>query len=326
MSTELWYSLDDVSDDDRASVVTLGNFDGVHRGHQAVLTHVVDVAHARGDRAVAITFDPHPLTVHRPDRPPALITGIEDRIERIASTGLDGILVIRYSAEFAEQTGEEFVHTWLVNGLRASGVVIGHDTKFGRGNTGHTTTMIDLGERFGFSVEVIDWAGVSNGTDRRWSSTWVRELLEAGHVAEAATILGREHRVRGVVIHGDALGRTIGFPTANLKVSAGMIPGSGVYAGWLTIVEPGESVDGAAFLGSRFAAAVSLGVNLTVGGRDLRVEAHLPDAPDFDIYGAEVALDFVDRRRGMLDFGSLDALKVGLAEDVVWVKQVLRLN
>jgi len=323
MSTELWTSLDGVPHDGRASVVTLGNFDGVHRGHQAVLARVVDEAHARGDRAVAITFDPHPLVVHRPERPPTLITGLEDRIERMAATGLDGILVIPYTLEFAEQTGEEFVRTWLVDGLHVSGVIIGHDTKFGRGNTGHTKTMIDLGERLGFSVEVMDWAGIQNGTDRRWSSTWVRELLEAGNVAQAATILGREHRVRGVVVHGDALGHFLGFPTANLDVYAGMIPGSGVYAGWLTVMEPGESVDGAAYVGERFAAAISLGLNLTVGGTDPRVEAHLPDAPDFDLYGAKVALDFVDRRRGMLDFGSIDALKVGLAEDVVWVRGVL---
>ncbi len=323
MSTLLWNSLRDVPRDGRAAVVTLGNFDGVHRGHQAVLARVVEEAHARGARAVAVTFDPHPLVVHRPEHPPTLITGLEDRLERMAATGLDAILVIGYTLEFAEQTGEEFVRTWLVDGLNTSGVIIGHDTKFGHGNTGHTKTMIELGERLGFTVEVMDWAGVENGTDRRWSSTWVRELLEAGRVAEAATILGRMHRVRGVVVHGDALGRTIGFPTANLDPYAGMIPGSGVYAGWLTVVSPGDSVDGATAEGTRFEAAISLGMNLTVGGTDLRVEAHLPDAPDFDIYGSKATLDFVDRRRGMLDFGSIDALKVGLGEDVEWVNRVL---
>jgi riboflavin kinase / FMN adenylyltransferase len=338
MTTEIWHSLADVPQDGRASVVSLGNFDGVHRGHQAVLARVVDVAHARGDRAVAVTFDPHPLAIHQPERPPTLITGLDDRLERMAVTGLDGILVIHYTLDFAQQTAEEFVRTWLVEGLRASGVVIGHDTTFGKGNLGHAATMRELGESLDFTVEVLDWAGVENGTDRRWSSTWVRELLEAGRIAEAAAILGREHRVRGDVVHGDALGRAIGFPTANLDVYAGMLPATGVYAGWLSVLSGEGSVDGASLMGRRFAAAISLGVNFTVGGTELRVEAHIIDAPvpnapvstapvstyrAIDIYGAKVALDFVERRRGMKDFGSIDVLKVALGEDVVWCREVL---
>jgi riboflavin kinase / FMN adenylyltransferase len=320
--TDTWHSLADVPEDGR-SVVTLGNFDGVHRGHRAVLERVVQEAKAKGDRSVAITFDPHPLAVHRPSSPPTLITGLEDRLERMAETGLDAILVVPYTLDFAQQSAEEFVHAYVVDGLRASGVVIGHDTTFGRGNTGHAAQLRELGGRLGFSVEVLDWEGVSNGDERRWSSTWVRELVNEGKVAEAADVLGRSHRLRGTVTRGASLGRRIGFPTANLDVTAGMIPAHGVYAAWLTVLESGGSADAEAMAGRPYAAAVSLGVNLTVGGTDLQVEAHLPDLPDADLYGATVALDFVDRRRDMRDFGSIEALQAALGEDVAWVRGLL---
>lgn len=319
--TDTWHALADVPTGGRA-VVTLGNFDGVHRGHQVVLTRVVEEARTRGERSIAITFDPHPLAIHRPETPPVLITGLEDRIERMAETGLDGILVIPYTLDFAQQTAEEFVKAYIADGLRASGVVIGHDTQFGRGNTGHADQLRELGERLGFTVEVLDWAGMSDGEERRWSSTWVRELLEAGRVKEAAEILGRPHRVRGVVVRGDGLGWRIGFPTANLDVYAGMIPAHGVYAAWLTVIS-GEGNAEAEAMTCPYAAAVSLGYNPTVGGTDLRIEAHLPDAPDVDLYGAKAALDFVDRRRDMEDFGSIEALQEALVEDVAWLRDAL---
>ncbi len=247
--TELWRSLEDVPADFGPTVVTLGNFDGVHRGHQAVLETLVADARAAGHRSVAVTFDPHPRAVHRPDSPPTLITGIEDRIERLAATGLDAVLVVHYTLDFARQSPEEFVRTWFVDGLRAATVVIGHDTTFGWGNAGHAETMRELGEQMGFRVEIVEWAGVANGSERRWSSTWVRELIGAGDVAGAARVLGRPHRLRGEIVHGDALGREIGFPTANLDVYAGMLPAHGVYAGTFTVVDPGPSADAATLVG-----------------------------------------------------------------------------
>ena len=321
--TVVWRSLDEVPSDFGPTVVTLGNFDGVHRGHQAVLETLVADARAAGRSSVAVTFDPHPLAVHRPESPPALITGVEDRVERLAATGLDGIVVIHYTLEFAHQTPEEFVRSCFVEGLRARMVVIGHDTKFGWGNVGDAGTMAELGASLGFDVEVVEWAGPSNGTERRWSSTWVRELLEAGDVAGAARVLGRPHRLRGEVVAGDALGREIGFRTANLDVYAGMVPAHGVYAGRVTVLDAGPSGDAATLMGQPLDAAVSVGVNSTVGGTTLRVEAHLIDRDGLDLYGARVALDFVERRRDMLDFGSIDALVVALGEDVEWCREVL---
>ncbi|WP_062301271.1 bifunctional riboflavin kinase/FAD synthetase [Demequina subtropica] len=321
----VWRSLAEIPDLGPA-VVTLGNFDGVHRGHQAVLEAMVADARARGHVALAMTFDPHPKAVHDPAHTPELITGVDDRIERLAATGLDGVLVVRYTLDFARQTPEEFVRDYLVRGLRASCVVVGRDTRFGRGNAGDVETMRALGAGLGFAVDIIDDACAVSESGRRWSSTWVRELLEAGDLPGANDVLGREHRIRGIVIHGDALGREIGFPTANLDHSAGMIPRHGVYAAWLTVLDARGNTRAAELVGERMPAAVSLGMNYTVGGTDLRVEAFAIDRTGIDLYDTEVALDLVEWRRPMLDFGSLDALIAALGEDVDWCREVLAIR
>lgn len=323
--TSVWRSLAEVPADFGPTVVTIGNFDGVHRGHQAVLGQLVDAARARGAKAVAVTFDPHPKAVHDPLHTPELIVGLDDRIERMAATGVDAIVIQRYTADFAHATPEEFVTDYVRSGLGAVGIVVGRDTRFGRGNAGDIETLQDLGGRLGLEVIVVaDAAGEREGF-RRWSSTWVRELLDAGDMRAAADVLGRPHRLRGVVIHGDALGRQIGFPTANLDVTAGFIPRHGVYAGWLTVVDAGGNGAAESLVGERLPAAVSLGINYTVGTRDLRVEAHVIDRTGLDLYGAAATLDLVDWRRPMLDFGGLDGLIQALGEDVEWCRNVLGL-
>ena len=322
-SMHVWRSLADVPRDLGPAIVTVGNFDGVHRGHQAVLERMVMDGRARGQVAIAVTFDPHPKAVHDPAHEPELITGLADRLDRLASTGLDGVLVINYTLEFASQTPAEFVSNFLVHGLHAACVVVGHDTRFGRGNAGDVVTMRELGAEFGFDVEVIDDACAISESGRRWSSTWVRELLDKGDLPGAAQVLGRPHRLRGRVVHGDKLGREIGFPTANIEVSDGMIPRHGVYAGWLTVVGAGENAAAAPLVGEPLPAAVSLGLNYTVGGTDLRVEAFVIDRAGLDLYDTEVTLDLVAWRRPMLDFGGLDALVEALTEDVAWCRDVL---
>lgn len=321
----VWRSLAEIPDLGPA-VVTLGNFDGVHRGHQAVLAAMVADARARGQVALAMTFDPHPKAVHDPAHPPELLTGIDDRLERLAATGLDGVLVVRYTLDFARQTPEEFVHDYLVRGMRASCVVVGRDTRFGRGNAGDVETMRSLGRELGFDVDIIDDACAVSESGRRWSSTWVRELVEEGDLRGATEVLGREHRLRGVVIHGDKLGREIGFPTANLDHTAGMIPRHGVYAAWLTVLDSQDNARAQEVVGQRLPAAVSLGMNYTVGGTDLRIEAYVIDGVGLDLYGAQVSLDLVAWRRPMLDFGSLEALITALEEDVGWCRQELGLR
>ncbi len=308
---ERWYGLEQVPALTR-SVVTIGNFDGVHRGHRGVLGAMVADARRLDSTSVAVTFDPHPARLHRPESAPPLITGLADRLELLAETGLDATLVVHYTREFAAQEPEEFVRRYLVDALRAAVVVIGRDVRFGRGNSGDLRTMVELGKRHGFEVQVI--SDVHGGPDpvRRWSSTWVRELLAVGDVGGAAEILGRPHRVRGVVVRGDARGRELGFPTANLGPAAqGMIPADGVYAGWMRRVgHPADAPDG------YLPVAISIGTNPTFDGHERRVEAHVPDRSDLELYGEEVVVEFVAMLRPTWKFDSVDALIAQMRVDV----------
>jgi riboflavin kinase/FMN adenylyltransferase len=266
---QVWTDLDQVPAGFGPSVVTIGNFDGMHRGHQAVLGRIVSLARADGARAVAVTFDPHPAVVHRPEPAPELITSLADRLDLMAGTGLDGVLVVTYTLDFAAQTPQEFVGRYLVDGLGARTVVVGHDVRFGKQNAGTLSTMVELGGEHGFEVVAIEDVG---GDDHhRWSSTAVRAYLSEGDVAGAARVLGRDHRVRGTVVHGDARGRELGFPTANLGGIAGMVPADGVYAGWLRRPELAERAPSDPDL--VLPAAISVGTTPTFDGVERPVEA-----------------------------------------------------
>lgn len=322
-----WTDLADVPDGFGPSVVTIGNFDGVHRGHVSVLTRLVADARVAGAHAVAVTFTPHPQQVHRPEHAPPLLTGDADRLELMAGTGLDAVLLLPYTLEFARQTPAEFVERYLVGGLAARTVVVGRDVRFGWENSGDLSTMVELGRRYGFTVEVLEDVvpepSASEGAGhRRWSSTWVRELLDAGDVSGAAGVLGRPHRLRGVVVHGDARGRELGFPTANLAPDAtGMVPADGVYAGWLRRVPaPGAAASDATEV---LPAAVSIGTNPTFAGLQRRVEAYVLDRTDLELYGEEVVLELVDRLRPTERFDSVDALVVQMHRDVDRARAVL---
>ncbi|SED74326.1 bifunctional riboflavin kinase/FAD synthetase [Jiangella alba] len=307
-----WTDLDQVPPGFGPSVVTIGNFDGVHLGHRQVLTRMVADAAAAGAQSVAVTFDPHPRRLHRPEDAPPLITGVRDKLELLASTGLDAVLVQPYTWEFARQSPEQFVRRFLVDGLRAVTVVVGRDVRFGWQNAGDLSTMLSLGAEYGFSVEVIEDVSTPDGA-RRWSSTWVRELLLAGDVAGAAEILGRPHRLRGVVVEGDKRGRELGFPTANLSSDAdGLVPADGVYAGWLSRAS-----------GDRLPAAISIGTNPTFAGDSRRVEAYVLGRTDLDLYGDEILLEFVERLRPTLKFDSVDDLVATMHDDAAKARVVL---
>ena len=317
-----WTDLSQVPAEFGPSVVTIGNFDGVHRGHRSVLARMVAAARAVEGAAVAVTFHPHPATVHNPQNAPQLITGIADRMELLADTGLDAVLLIEYTLEFAQATPEKFVRRYLVDGLHAATVVVGRDVRFGRGNAGDLTTMVELGRRYGFAVEVLEDVHGHGLTpeSRRWSSSWVRELLAVGDVVGVAEILGRPHRVRGTVVHGDARGRELGYPTANLAQDAtGMVPADGVYAGWMRRVGfPPDHPD--AYL----PVAISIGTNPTFDGVRRRVEAHVPDRTDLDLYDEEVVLEFVARLRPTVRFDSVEELVTQMDRDVAHVRDLLR--
>ncbi|MGO2541469.1 MAG: bifunctional riboflavin kinase/FAD synthetase [Specibacter sp.] len=311
---QIWNSLAEVPPNFGPCVVTLGNFDGLHRGHQEVLSQVRAEASARGALSVALTFDPHPALVHRPESAPEQIMGLPDKLAAMAGLGLDGVLVLPYTLEFAQQTPEEFVRSVFVDTLGACAVVVGHDVRFGRGNTGDLTTMVDLGADLGFDVVVVN----DEGHDRRWSSTWVREALHKGDVDMAAQVLGRSHTMSGEVVHGAARGRELGFPTANLSPDAcGIIPADGVYAGWLTDTH-----------GHRWPAAISVGSNPTFVGVSRQVEAYVIDRPEepveaFNLYGQHVVVEFVRRLRGMVAYTGREALIEQMHHDVTDSRSIL---
>jgi riboflavin kinase / FMN adenylyltransferase len=300
----------------RPSVATFGNFDGVHRGHQAVLGRLVAEATARGLPAVAVTFDPHPAAIFKPEHGLELITPGSLRDDLLATTGIDGLLVLDFTKEFAEQTAEEFVVHTFVETLGVRALVVGADTRgFGRGYTGDAETLRRLGEQHGFDVIVLE----DLGEVERWSSSAVRRHLMAGEVADAAAILGRPHRMTGTVVHGAHRGRELGYPTANLSDDAlGLIPADGVYAGWLTRTtlapeEPDRTLP----------CAVSVGTNPTFDGTIRTVEAYVLDRTDLDLYDEQVTVEFVEHIRPTLRFDSVEELLEAMAGDVQTCRRVL---
>ncbi|GAA1872645.1 bifunctional riboflavin kinase/FAD synthetase [Myceligenerans crystallogenes] len=317
---QVWTDLDQVPAGFGPSVVTIGNFDGVHRGHQAVLGRIVRLARADDAAAVAVTFDPHPAAVHRPETAPELITSLPDRLGLLAETGIDGVLVVTYTLDFAAQTPQEFVQKYLVDPLGARTVVVGHDVRFGKQNAGTLATMVELGGEHGFEVVAIEDVG---GPDHhRWSSTAVRAALSEGDVAGAARVLGRAHRVRGMVVHGDARGRELGFPTANLGGIEGMVPADGVYAGRLR--RPGLAEREPSHPDGVLPAAISVGTNPTFDGVERRVEAYVLDRDDLDLYDEHVVLEFTEHLRPTVRFDGIEPLVAQMHDDVARAREILR--
>ena len=296
------------------SVVAIGKFDGVHAGHRAVIRRLKDIAAASGERAVAVTFDRNPLAVLRPDRCPENVVTVERKLELLSELELDATLMLTFDAEFAARSPEDFVSGILVDALHVSTVLVGEDFRFGRGGAGDPELLRRLGPEFGFTVEVVEEVFL-DGSDRRVSSTWIRELLIAGDVKTAARVLDRHVDVRGEVVHGLKRGRELGFPTANLSASVdSFVPADGVYAGWLVDHETGV----------RHPAAISVGTNPTFDDvLERQVEAHVLGETDLDLYGHDVTVEFVDRLRGMVAFEGIEKLKLQMATDVSDAKRVL---
>jgi riboflavin kinase/FMN adenylyltransferase len=316
-----WTDLSQIPQGYGPSVVTLGNFDGVHKGHRAVLATVVKRALAgRSDgseraQAVAVTFEPHPVAVLHPERAPQIITSYQQRLDLLAATGLDAVLVMDFTHELALWTPERFVVEVFVKALGASVVVVGEDTRFGVRNSGNVDTLRQLGAENGF--EVLALSDIGDGG--RWSSSRVRGLLSVGDVATAAEILGRPHRVSGEVVHGDHRGRELGYPTANLsQESEGLIPADGVYVGRLIRPTLPESDPDRAL-----PAAISIGTNPTFAGTQRRVEAHVLDRSDLDLYSEDVVFEFIEHLRPTEKFDSVEDLLVKIADDVERARVVL---
>jgi riboflavin kinase/FMN adenylyltransferase len=300
-------------------VVTIGVFDGVHRGHQEVVRRAVAKGRELGLPTVVLTFDPHPSEIIRPGSHPALLTTQRHRAELLAEIGVDAVLVLPFTVELSRWSPEEFVRTMLVDTLHAAAVVVGANFRFGHRAAGDVAALEYAGGRYGFEVVPVGLAAPEGlESQRRFSSTEVRALIAAGGVEEAAKLLGRPHRVEGVVVRGDQRGRELGYPTANVEtVPFAAIPDDGVYAGWLVldVNKPDVSV--------RLPAAISIGTNPTFDGTERRVEAYALDRDDLDLYGTHVAVEFAARIRDTLKFDSVDALLDRMADDVKVARDIV---
>jgi len=292
------------------TVVTVGMFDGVHRGHRALLGRVAAEAAARGVPPAAVTFDRHPLAILRPGSEPPLLTTLDRKVELLGEAGMEVVLVLEFTRELSEVTAEAFAAEVLFDRLAARAVVVGENFRFGHKAAGDPDLLAELGRPR--EVEVVA-VGLHTDGDRVVSSTRVRGELAAGDVAAAAASLGRPYDVEGEVAPGDGRGRPLlGVPTANLSVPAGIaLPGDGVYAGHLR-----DELDGAAR-----PAAVSVGTNPQFG-TERRVEAHVLDF-DGDLYGHQVSVDFHDHLRGQATFPGIDELAAQMRADIDQVRRLL---
>lgn len=302
------------------SIVTIGAYDGLHVGHRTIIDKVVERARREGSKSVLVTFDRHPASLVRPDSAPKLLTDHEQKLELLRDTGLDAVAVVRFDAEQAAESPEDFVTRVLTRCLGVVHIIVGSDFHFGRGRAGNVAMLTTLGGRDpGFTVEPVTLIAGHTGVTA--SSTEIRRLLTAGNVADANVMLGRPFEVRGVVAHGDARGRTIGFPTANVEVPASMcVPGDGVYAAWY--VRPGHDVP--------MPAAVNIGRRPTFyeNAPVSLIEAHVIESGDtqpgnLDLYGEAAHIRFVARLRGEQKFDGLEALKSQLALDIAAARVVL---
>lgn len=291
-----------------AAVLSIGVFDGVHRGHRVLLDEARRQATAIGLPLTAVTFDPHPMSVVSAERVPPALSSLAHRVTLLHEAGADTVDVLAFDHQMSALSPEQFIERELVDRLGAQAVVVGADFRFGRGATGDVLTLQDAGARLGFSATGVPLAG-EDGV--RWSSTAIRRAVEAGNVDVAARGLGRLYALDGEVVHGDHRGRALGYPTANLEwVEDPVIPSDGVYAGWL--VDAGE----------RMPAAISVGTNPQFDGRDRRVEAFVLDRSDLDLYGHAVRVEFLERLRAQQRFDDVDALVEQMGRDVAQAREL----
>ncbi|QNA92424.1 MULTISPECIES: bifunctional riboflavin kinase/FAD synthetase [unclassified Microbacterium] len=299
------------------SAVAIGKFDGVHAGHRAVIARLNEAAAATGSRSVAVTFDRNPLAILRPDRCPENVVTVDRKLELLGELGIDATLLLTFDEQLAARSAHDFVVDILVGALEVSTVLVGEDFRFGNKGAGTPELLRELGPRYGFAVEVVDDVYLP-GSERRVSSSWIRELLMEGDVAAAAKVLGRYPDVRGEVVHGLKRGRELGFPTANLStIVDAFVPADGVYAGWLVDHDTGI----------RHPSAISVGTNPTFDDVLVRqVEAHVLGETGLDLYGHDVTVEFVERLRGMVAFEGIEKLMDQMATDVTDAARALGLH
>ncbi len=296
-------------------VVTIGVFDGVHRGHSQIIGEAVKIAAARGLPSVLITFDPHPAEVVRPGTHPPQLTTLVRRAELVEALGVDAFCALPFTLEYSHLEPAEFVHRALVAQLHAAEVVVGQNFRFGYRAAGDVAVLSELGRAFGFETTETS---LITGDDMPLSATSIRSSVAAGDVSAAAAALGRPHRVDGLVERGDQRGRELGFPTANLRTARyAAVPADGVYAGRVVrLSEKGATV------GSIGDAAISIGTNPTFAGKHRQVEAYVLDF-DGDLYGQEIGVEFVRRLRRTEQYSSVEALIEQVELDVALTREIM---
>jgi len=307
-------SLDTIRHPFPGGVITIGNFDGVHIGHQALFYEVIERAHAIKGTSIAMTFEPHPLRVLKKNVSPPLITMFEQKVELIERSGIDVLISIPFTLEFAAISAQSFVEDLLVRRIGMKAIVVGEDYAFGKNREGDIDLLNSLAPRLGFEVIVTSLIRTVQGTLERISSTAIRESVQAGEMQYACRMLGRNFQIRGTVMAGrDRGGKLLGFPTANLKLEDELIPKTGIYA--VTVETRGGLLQGVA----------NIGYSPTFDDRQFTVEVHILDFKEF-IYGQRIRVNFIRRIRDEIKFSSLGALKDQIAKDVETARRLLAEN
>jgi riboflavin kinase/FMN adenylyltransferase len=310
----VWHDVSEIDPELGPSVVTIGNFDGVHRGHRHVIERSAELGTDLGGLpVVVVTFEPHPLRVLAPDKALPALTVPEQRLQLLADAGAEAVLVLRFTAEFSQVSAEDFVTDILLGALHARAIVVGENFRFGHKARGDVELLQAVVADRDVTVVALPLDGTG---ERRWSSSYVRSCVLDGDMAAAAEALGRLFSIRGVVVRGEQRGRELGYPTANVPVSAtaSAVPADGVYAGWLRRLD-----DAAPWL----PAAISVGTNPTFDGVTRQVESYVLDRDDLELYDVEVEVAFARRLRGMVKFDSIDELIKQMDDDVDEARELL---
>lgn len=285
----------------KTPVIALGNFDGVHLGHQEILRRVVEKAKKKGGTGIVVTFEPHPLKILSPEKCPPLIISFREKTELLEQEGIDILICLHFDREFSNLNPSEFINRIMVEGIGAKEIFVGYDFAFGKRREGDTNTLKKLGEKFGFDVNIVEPISVGN---KIVSSTLIRNLIREGNVREASIYLGRHYSIRGRIIGGDKRGRKLGFPTANIHPHHELIPKEGVYIGEVHLHD-----------NKNYKSLINVGTRPTFGEHDLNIEAFILDF-DKEIYGEFLKISFMERIRDEICFETSELLIEQMNEDL----------